>query len=161
MEPTSFDVVTLWYRYEEIAMHFNNLLMQFRLQLIGGVGAIGTIATYLIGGKVDDVVQRAWLRTVLAGGLLVLILAAAIIDVWYYSRLLEGTVATLIDLEAKHPEIQLSTKIEETVGHGKHAIRYSYGLMLLTLFLFALWSARDYRMLKGRQPPAATLSSGL
>ena len=64
-------------------MHFNDLLMQYRLQLLGGAGAIGTLATYLIGGKVDPDERRHWLRFLVSAGLLVLGAAAASLDVFY------------------------------------------------------------------------------
>jgi hypothetical protein len=136
----------LWYHYEEIAMHFNSLIIQFRLQLIGGVGALGTTAAYLIGGKVDDAEQRAWLRTVVSGGLVVLIVAAALMDLLYYDRLLRGAVAALLAFETQHPEIQMSTMIERNVGWaGNHAVTGGYLLMTTVLAGFTLWSFWNYR----------------
>src|SRR5205085_5711681 len=89
--------VALWWHYEELAMHFNGLIMQFRLQVIGGAGAIGTIAGYLINsGKVEDEKHRERLRAVVAGGLWVLILSAAMLDVFYYRQLLEGAVRAIV-----------------------------------------------------------------
>jgi hypothetical protein len=120
-------VLDQWYRYEEIAMHFNTLIMQFRLQLLGGAGLIGTVASYLIGGKIKSDAQRHWLRFVVSGGLFVLIAAAAALDVFYYEQLLRGSVEGLLDLESQHPEIQLSTTIERVVGGGKYTAHYSYG----------------------------------
>src|SRR5438094_78343 len=67
--PTPPDTVTLWHYYEEIAMHFNSLIMQFRLEVIGGAGALGTLASYLIGGKVTDPGQQNWLRALVSSGL--------------------------------------------------------------------------------------------
>jgi hypothetical protein len=134
------DVVALWYHYEEIAMHFNTLIMQFRLQVIGGVGALGTLAGYLIGEKVKNIQQQDWLRALISTGLWVLIVAAAILDLAYYNRLLRGSVAALLQFEQQHPEIQMSTQIEATVGQGKYAAAASYGLMLGVLGLFSGWA---------------------
>lgn len=67
-------------------MHFNNLLMQYRLQLLGGTGALGTVAAYVIGAKVKPDERRHWLRCLVADGLLVLIAATASLDVFYYDR---------------------------------------------------------------------------
>src|SRR5947208_1362257 len=103
--PTS-DTVALWYHYEEIAMHFNTLIMQFRLQVIGGAGALGTVAGYLIGEKVTDHKQQDWLRALISSGFTVLIFAAAILDLGYYNRLLLGAVKALTEFEKLHPEIQ-------------------------------------------------------
>jgi hypothetical protein len=138
MEPK--DTLELWFRYEEIAMHFNNLLMQFRLQLMGGAGAIGTVASYLIGAKVTDAAERARLQVVVLAGLFVLIAAAASLDVFYYDRLLRGAVAALLEFEAKHPDIQMSTRIEEAVGRGKSVAHFAYGAILLLLLVVTTWS---------------------
>jgi hypothetical protein len=154
--PTS-DTIALWYHYEEIAMHFNTLIIQFRLQLIGGVGAIGAAAAYLIGGKVEGAAQRAWLRTIVAAGLFVLILVAAMLDLFYYDRLLRGAVDALLDFERNHSEIQMSTLIEKRVGWGREVVWVAYGVMLLILGCFAAWSHGDYRRERklANQSPAA------
>ena len=31
------EVIKLWYHYEEVAMHFNGLIMQFRIQVMAGL----------------------------------------------------------------------------------------------------------------------------
>ena len=134
------DIIDLWFRYEEIAMHFNNLLMQFRLQLMGGAGVIGTVASYLIGAKVTEPHEHNWLRALVSTGLWVLIAAAASLDLFYYDRLLKGAVAGLLELEAQNPTIQMSTRIEAVVGHGKDTIWYAYGFILSALGLFVGWS---------------------
>jgi hypothetical protein len=141
--PTA-DTVALWYHYEEIAMHFNGLIIQFRLQLIGGVGALGTAALYLIGGKDMSVAQRRLVRTVASCGLLVLLMAAAMLDIFYYDQLLRGAVTALVDFERNNPDIQMSTKILETVGWGVNTPRVAYALILLVLGSFTAWSWRDY-----------------
>lgn len=153
-QPPDPNLIALWYHYEEIAMHFNSLIIQFRLQLIGGVGALGTAATYLIGGKVEDVKQRGWLRTIVAGGMLILVGAAAAIDLLYYDRLLRGAVDGLLRFEAQHPEIELSTRIEANVDWwGNHAVMMSYGAMLVVLLLFTVWSIYDYMRHRGDLTP--------
>ena len=159
MQPPSFtpDTVTLWFHYEELAMHFNSLIIQFRLQLIGGIGALGTAAAYFIGGKVEDASQRAWLRTIIAGGLLVLTTAAAMLDLLYYDQLLRGAVKAIVAYEAAHPEIQISTTIATNIGwFGDHVMWFAYSLMLLALSLFAGWSWTDY---KRTSTPAAAAPS--
>jgi hypothetical protein len=155
MDPNHISVLDQWYHYEEIAMHFNTLIMQFRLQLLGGAGLIGTVASYLIGGKVGNEPQRHWLRLIVSLGLFVLITAAAILDLFYYDKLLRGAVDALLAFEAKHPEIQMSTGIEQTVGKGKYAPWFSYGLVLTTLGLFTGWSLWEYRRIR-RSAPASS-----
>src|SRR5205814_8813176 len=113
MAVPSSDTIALWWHYEELAMHFNGLIMQFRLQVLGGAGAIGTLAAYLINsGEIDDEKKRERLSAVVAGGLALLILSAALLDVFYYRQLLEGAVNAIVDFEQQHPEIQMSTEIK-------------------------------------------------
>jgi len=153
------DIVTLWYHYEEIAMHFNSLIMQFRLQVMGGAGAIGAVSGYLIGGKVTDVKQQNWLRALVSSDLLLLILSAAILDIAYYNQLLRGAVDALLAFETQHPEIQLSTQIEAAVGNGKFAVWWAYGLMLGTLGIFVVWAWTKQRA--ERDLPETRQSSAL
>jgi hypothetical protein len=140
MQPPTSDTVELWFHYEEIAMHFNSLIMQYRLQVMGGAGALGTLASYLIGQKVTDARQQDWMRALIASGLWILILAAAILDLGYYTRLLRGAVNALLEFERQHPQIQMSTRIEETVGRGNDAVWVAYLLMLGTLGAFSVWA---------------------
>ena len=165
MAPDPISVLEQWYRYEEIAMHFNNLIMQFRLQLLGGAGLIGTIASYLIGGKVKPDLQRHWITCVVSAGLFVLLAATASLDVFYYNRLLTGAVRALLEFEAKHPEIQMSTRIEDIVGPGKYTIWWSYAMVLAALGAFGVWSFVRYRRgsarLRSRQAAKARRSAGV
>jgi len=149
------DVVDLWFRYEEIAMHFNTLIIQFRLQLIGGIGAIGTVASYLIGAKVEDLQQHNWLRALISSGMFVLVAAAAVLDLFYYDRLLRGAVDALLAFEQAHPEIQMSTTIEARVAGGNWAVWWAYGILLSLLFVFSGWSCGYYRRHKSPAIPAA------
>jgi len=137
MAVPSSDAVALWWHYEELAMHFNGLIMQFRLQVLGGAGAIGAVAGYLINSGTIDPKQQERLRAVVAGNLWILILSAALLDVFYYRQLLEGAVNAIIGLERQYPEIQISTEIQRTVGHGVDVIWIFYGLLLLTLGAYA------------------------
>jgi hypothetical protein len=135
--------IQIWRHYEDIAMHFNTLLMQYRLQFMGGAGAIGAVASYLIGGKVDNLSQRHWLRFLVSAGVFLLVLAAALLDAFYYNELLRGAVKELLAFEEAHPEIQLSTSIENTVGWGKHVIYVVYVLLLGSLGWFVHWSWKN------------------
>jgi hypothetical protein len=144
MQQPTPDVVALWYHYEEIAMHFNSLTMHFRLQLIGGAAAIGTAAAYFIGGKVVDPPQRRLLRTIVSSFLVVLIISAAMLDLFYYDRLLRGAVDALLDFERNHPEIQMSTRIEAHVGWGRHIVWVVYALIVCVLWIFTAWSWSDF-----------------
>jgi hypothetical protein len=145
MAPETISVLDQWYRYEEIAMHFNNLIMQFRLQLLGGIGLMGTIASYLIGGKMRPNNQQHRVAAIFSAGLAVLLAAVASLDLLYYSRLLDGAVRALVEFESKHREIQMSTRIEEIVGWGKYSVWMAYGIVILFLGLFSRWSFRQHQ----------------
>ena len=92
--------ITLWFHYETVAMHFNELIIQYRLQLMAGIGAIGAIAGYLVGSKVAEESDRHKLRAFISAGLLIILVAAAYLDLFYYNELLRGAVDALLELSA-------------------------------------------------------------
>ena len=135
------EVIALWFHYEEIAMHFNQIIIQYRLQLMGGAGLIGALSSYLIGGKVEVAERRHMLRAYVSTGLVVLILAAAVLDVFYYNELLLGAVDALLRFEQEHPELYMSTLISNRFPNGGTLpIFITYGLVLGPLTLFSIWS---------------------
>lgn len=137
--------IQLWFHYEEIAMHFNELIIQYRLQLMGGAGALGALASYFVNSKADDSESQHRLRALLSTGLFVLIAAAALLDIGYYNELLNGAVKAIIAYEKAHPEIRMSIEIADSVGYGGRPIIYlTYGLILLPLLVFMIWSWRTY-----------------
>lgn len=147
MEPTPAQV-DLWFHYEEIAMHFNELIMQYRLQLMGGVGALGIVAAFLTQSK-DDEERRYFMRAVVSFVLLILIFAAAILDLSYYNRLLHGAVIALLEFEKAHPSINMSTHIEDAVwGDGTLPIVLWYGAILGPVAWFFCRSYRKYTDLR-------------
>lgn len=42
-------VLDLWKKYEDVAMHFNDLIMRWRLQAIGGLAGLVTVAGFIVG----------------------------------------------------------------------------------------------------------------
>lgn len=135
-------VMQLWFHYEEIAMHFNQLTIQYRLQLLGGLGALSALLSYLVGHRTSDDKERTEIRPFVATSLLVIFFAAALLDVFYYRELLEGAVAAILELEAKHPEINMSTSISNRfVGHwNRHIVLIVYGIVLVFLLAITIWS---------------------
>jgi hypothetical protein len=111
------ELLDLWWHHEELAMHFNELLMQYRLNLLGGSSLIGVLATYFIGKRVEDPAMRHRMRAIIATILLLLIVATAGLDVFYYNELLHGTVDAVLELEKQHPDLFLSTRIEARFRH--------------------------------------------
>ncbi len=136
--------VDLWFHYEEIAMHFNELIIQYRLQLMGGTGAIGAVAAYLILGK-EDVALRNRMLILISCLMLILLCAAAFLDLFYYNKLLDGAVVALLEFEKNHPEINMSTYIHaEVQDWAKLAIWLWYGAIIVPLGIFAVWSLIGY-----------------
>ena len=135
------NVINLWWHYEEIAMHFNNLLIQYRLQLMGGAGAVGAIASYFVASHVDNPERRHTIRVYITTGLLILISAAVMLDLCYYNELLIGAVEALLKIEREHPEIYMSTLIAKRFeGEGLSTIYVVYILILVPLFILTVWS---------------------
>lgn len=101
----------LWKKYEDVAMHFNDLLMRWRLQAIGGLAGLVTLAGFVVGDATTLTVR--YRAMFILGGVLALgWIGVAIIDLFYYSRLLRGAVDALLAIERANPPITLSTIIE-------------------------------------------------
>ena len=133
--------IELWFHYEEIAMHFNELIIQYRLQLMGGIGSIGALSGYFIGSKVEEITMRHKLRAFIATGILLLLWAAWNLDINYYNQLLRGAVDALIQLEKEHPEINMSTAIKARfTNSATTTICRTYLIVGIPLFLFTIWS---------------------
>ena len=92
-------------------MHFNDLLMRWRLQAIGGLAGLVTLAGFVVGDAATLAVRyRAML--ILSGVLAFAWVGVALIDLFYYRRLLQGAVNALLAIEKENPRITLSTAIE-------------------------------------------------
>lgn len=144
--PSEFE---LWSRYEDLAMHFNELLIQFRIQMLGGLAALATIGSYLVGEKVTPRKQRFGVLALGSFVLAIAWLAAASLDLFYYSQLLKGSVAAIIQLE-QGTAIQMSTTIEQwvrntPVGNGDAAPWFFYGIVFVILLVISIWAVVTYR----------------
>ena len=111
-------------------MHFNELIMRWRLQAIGGLAGPVTLAGFIVG----DAESLLVLSLVLIFGWI----GVAIIDLFYHRRLLQGSVDAILALESKVRPIDLSTAIERRakVGSGIAPwIFYVCGLLPLLVIL--------------------------
>ncbi len=113
-----FDV---WKEYEGVAMHFNELIIQLRVRALAGVAAISAFVGFLSRGDTPE--QYRW--GILAAALVMLCLvwiSIFCLDIFYYDRLLIGSVRAILELEEASKEksyikeLNLSTRIEETVA---------------------------------------------
>ncbi|MEA2991838.1 MAG: hypothetical protein QOD40_758 [Alphaproteobacteria bacterium] len=121
-EAKIWTVHDLWAKYEDIAMHFNDLLIRLRTQALAAVAALSTLVGIFT--KTDpNSVHVSWeVATAVFIGLGVFWTAIWAIDRCYYNRLLIGAVSALKDLEAEstkpQPDLKIdfSTKIEQHVS---------------------------------------------
>jgi len=120
-------VLAIWSKYEDVAMHFNDLLMKWRLQAIGGLAALITLAGSVV-GKIQNHDARYWGVILLATTFLFVWIGLATLDLFYYRKLLEGAVEELLSLESQI-HIKMSTTIERFAkAGGKHAPVFFYVL---------------------------------
>jgi hypothetical protein len=120
---TSLNLFSIWQEYEQVAMHFNDLLIRLRTQALGGVAALAALAGVMVRGDLGPTLR--WSVLVCAFLLLILFWVAVwILDMRYYNRLLHGAVQALLEIEeasrASKPAsgLVLSTRIEETAERG-------------------------------------------
>ena len=109
----------VWKSYEDIAMHFNDLIIRLRIQSIGGLAALAIILGIFL--QKDNKNSEAF-KCVLAMVALVFLIicwkAIWKLDMEYYDRLLEGSVNAILELEnnkkvfLEDKHIDLSTNIE-------------------------------------------------
>jgi hypothetical protein len=118
-------IFEVWSKYEEIAMHFNELIMKLRIQALAGVAAISTVAGILGHHEAGGATRWGLLSAVFAF-LCLFWIAIWVLDFKYYTRLLLGAVDALLVIEklSKHgtdvAEINMSTLIEEAVEGSKY-----------------------------------------
>lgn len=116
-KPTQFE---LWISYEDVAMHFNDLLIRLRIQALAALATISSII--LVINEFKDISEKTifFLMIFLAAGWI----SIWILDMKYYNRLLEGSVHALLELEKVEfkvftenvNKINLSTSIEKSFG---------------------------------------------
>jgi hypothetical protein len=134
------NVIDLWKKYEDVAMHFNDLIMRWRLQAIGGLAGLVTLAGFVVGDAATLTVRyRA--MVILSGVLTFGWVGVALIDLLYYRRLLQGAVKAILVIERDHPRITLSTLIEnEAASASTIAPWVFYGCGLLPLLTIMIWA---------------------
>ncbi len=118
------EIFNAWLEYERVAMHFNELLIKLRIQALGGVVAISTLAGFV--AKYGSQSYFNWgLLTCIFVVLIFAWIAIWILDFWYYNRLLLGAVDEVMRLErmsaksTKLDKIALSTQIEKVERTGQ------------------------------------------
>jgi hypothetical protein len=97
----------LWEKYEDVAMHFNDLLIRLRMQALGVVAALST----LVGIFTKAETSVTWeIAALVFAGLALFWIAIWVLDFSYYNRLLVGAVAAILELEKRSTtETQIKT----------------------------------------------------
>ncbi len=151
MELTNSEVINLWWHYEEIAMHFNELIIQYRLQVMAGAGVIGTVSSYIVAEKIKNPADKHKVRAIISLMLLTLIISAAFLDLAYYNELLRGSVKALIRFENSYDFLYMSSEISSEFKFFKFYIPsyvivgLVYSIIILPLLLFTNRSWKLYK----------------
>jgi hypothetical protein len=146
---SSLDLQALWEKYEDIAMHFNDLLMRLRSQSIAGIAALSTIVGVLAKGDVGDL-RVSWLvATMMFVAMALVWVAVWCIDFLYYNVLLVGAVEAIKQLEEESgrgspKSINMSTLIEAQFTKPPnvfafHGVLLFYGIVLFLLVAGAMF----------------------
>lgn len=165
---TWLDVQKLWAKYEDVAMHFNDLLMRLRSQSLAGIAALATIVGVLANSKIESLSVSWFVATMIFFAMALFWTAIWCLDFLYYNRLLRGAVAALAELEAKSREpgeaissINMSTLIEaefktplirKDIGHFK-GVLFFYRIVLVAIFGGAGFSLYMHSKLSGEMLP--------
>jgi hypothetical protein len=106
----TFNRYLLWKEYEQIAMHFNGLIIKLRSQSLGGVAVFATLTAVVARG--DTTARVRWGLLTGAFALLSFFWVAVwVLDLGYYNRLLAGAVKALLDIEKESCDSALVNKI--------------------------------------------------
>ena len=148
------DVQSLWAKYEDIAMHFNDLLMRLRSQSLAGIAAVSVLVGVFSKEGIADI-QLDWtVAEAIFVALAVFWIAILCLDLLYYNRLLIGAVKALRALEeqtepgrAFDGHIKMSTLIEAeftTISSGRTSrfggVIFFYILVFAVIVTGILWA---------------------
>jgi hypothetical protein len=152
-DSNAIKVQDLWGKYEEVTMHFNDLLMRIRVQSIGAVAAISTLVGIFSKGGGSENMAVSWLvAAALFSAVTLSWIAIFCLDFFYYNRLLTGSVKALTELESattrneKITSIQLSTIIEREFTNPKP--QAPFGVLLFYGVVFAFLIAASFFCLR-------------
>lgn len=152
----SSSALDLWKKYEDVAMHFNDLIMRWRLQAIGGLATLVTVAGFVVGDAASlSVRYRAMF--LLASMLAFVWIGVACIDLFYYRKLLTGAVESILDLEKSTPAVQLSTKIEQHAERAAQWVPWVFYIAgFIPLVLITGWAIYNLNVVPPATPNAST-----
>lgn len=121
-EEHGWPIRELWEKYEDITMHFNDLILKLRTAALAGVAALSTLVGIFAKSDPGHFGITWEIALCVFIGLSLFWIAIWILDFSYYNKLLIGAVAALIELETLSatqntiPQIKLSTLVERSVA---------------------------------------------
>jgi hypothetical protein len=130
-EEQGWPIKELWEKYEDIAMHFNDLIIKLRTQALGGVAALSTLVGVFAKADLGHFTYTWEIAGFVFLGLGAFWVAIWILDFWYYNDLLIGAVAALLELEKESAtkthiaQIRLSTLVEQSAA-GEMDFQFSW-----------------------------------
>lgn len=114
-------IFEVWKKYEDVAMHFNDLLIRLRTQALGAVAAISAIVGLFTKTSTPGEPGTWMIAAIVMFILFWLWVALWVLDLLYYNRLLLGSVAAILEIEDRSKtettikHLNLSTKIADAV----------------------------------------------
>lgn len=137
-------IFTVWKAYEDVAMHFNDLLLKLRIQALGGVAALAVLASVFSNFR-SYYFQGTWvLAAACFFGLLLIWCAIWALDRLYYNRLLIGSVIAIASIEQLSKtqthikELDLSTRIGEAIEGKTPKVPRLWGVDVFYAAIFVL-----------------------
>jgi hypothetical protein len=124
----------LWSKYEDIAMHFNELIIKLRVQALGGLTISGTLATAIFKGEDNSNSLKFLFPFFLAGWI-----AIYFLDMHYYNRLLSGAADAIVELEEQFESIRLSKKITEEIRKSQNGRTIFYSIVSIALVIISIY----------------------
>lgn len=156
-QKVKIELYEVWEKYEDIAMHFNDLILKIRVQALGAVTAVIAIASLFS----DTATGIPWgVATTIFGFLSLFWAALWFLDFQYYNRLLIGAVDELLKIEKLSQtqnyvhQLNLSTNISKKVRKKVDSNlnlegtlsgpKYFYLVVLVGLLFGFIWSLCKY-----------------
>jgi hypothetical protein len=149
-----------WHKYELIAMHFNDLIIRFRLHALAGIAAVSALIGVMLNNKVE-MEQRPVMLFILSISLCVAWGAMWALDHWYYQNLLIGSVEEIKKLEnTTEGRITFSKGIEEYLETQTKSKRpkgpYYYYLIIFVFLMIGVFACAVNWWVHNDKPPQAT-----
>ena len=113
----------LWSKYEDVAMHFNDLIIKLRTQALAGLAGVITVsglAVNFVGKPTSHTEWEVLFATVLF--LTLAWIALLLLDLFYYDKLLQGAVNALYQHEKDTQQRRSTDRRTDSPKHVDRSI---------------------------------------